>query len=189
MQISAQPLAVTDLIEGPLYLWLQVHPNGVMMVALFTVLKKPVDGDDYLIEYLYDSGKYNLLVKQHEFDGSGATPPLFPNYSRIFAASDSLYDRLYHLAFYQKLDVWQAYLGVENPDQVDASMVPRRLVGDPALPPYPYRPGQPVNHDDVQVFEPDYADLRPYPDVANEPFRPELRGRISHPGVAPSRMQ
>ncbi len=189
MQITAKPLSVADLIQGPAYLWLQVHPNGVMMVAVFTVIEMPTDGEDYLIDYIYDSGKYHLRVKQHEFDGSGATPSLFPNYSRIFLADDSLYDRLYHIAFYQKLDVWLEYLGVENPDQVDASMVPRRLEGDPALPAYSYLPGQRINHEHDQVFEPNYADLRPYPDVVGEPFRPHLRSRISHPGAAPTRMQ
>lgn len=189
MQISATSLSVTDLIEGPLYLWLQVHQNGVMMVALFTVLKKPVDGDDYLIEYLYGCGKYRMLVSAAQFDGSGDSPPLFPNYSRIFAASDSLYDRLYHMAFYQQLDVWLRYLGVKNPDQVSAGLSPNRLQFDDATPVSTYLPGRPVTISDNSVFEADYADLRPYPDVESEPFRAELRERISHPNTAPSRMQ
>lgn len=160
MNVIATPLSAADLIPGPLYIWMHVHHNGVLMVGLFSVLSESNKQGKIGIEYLHGTNRYHMNVTYADLGCLSGATPVLENYNRVFYAEDYLYERLHHLTFYQNLTAWLAYLAIPEPELVAAALVaPKTAVVRPLYPPDRNLAFVPAFETDV-VFEADYADIQ-----------------------------
>jgi len=117
-----KPITQADLAVDTLYLWLQMHHNGVMMVSLFTLELEPDPQGNLLILYRYECGQYQMRISAASLGCAPKDTAKPGNYNRVFYANNGLYDRLYQLAQKQDLVTWLTHLGIPEASNVAATL-------------------------------------------------------------------
>ncbi len=121
------------------YVWLQVHKNGLMMVAQIVALKAPDEREAFIVEYTYDMGRYTMMVTCADIGCVHGGRLMAENYNRIFAVDHCLFDTLTELVCKQDLVSWLEYLGVPDAAATARVVAPAQVLSvpdNPMLPPW-----------------------------------------------------